>query len=116
MCLDLINIRLDIVGVYVGGQPTIKGDGRLGHYDTTHTDQFQGRWNAAPPTLPAVSVFSAPSSFWYCCSAVLLHRLSCVTSGGGLVSGFGCLFSVLGTMGYAVTVVVWYGGEPLYGM
>ena len=56
MSLDLINIWLDIIGAYIGGQPTIKGDGRLGHYDTTHTDQFQGRWNAAPPTLPAVSV------------------------------------------------------------
>ena len=41
----------------IGGEPTIKGDCRLGHYDTTHTDQFQGRWNAAPATLPAVSAF-----------------------------------------------------------
>ncbi|KAL8579720.1 hypothetical protein ACOMHN_046158 [Nucella lapillus] len=36
-----------------GGDPTIKGDGRLSHYDTSSTDQFQGRWTSAPATLPA---------------------------------------------------------------
>ncbi|XP_076465799.1 stabilizer of axonemal microtubules 5-like [Babylonia areolata] len=43
-----------------GGDPTIKGDRRLGHYDTSHTDQFQGTWGAAPATLPAPTGTNVP--------------------------------------------------------
>jgi hypothetical protein len=43
--------------MHAGGPPTITGDGRLQHFDTTHNDQFNGKWEPKVPTLPAVSIF-----------------------------------------------------------
>lgn len=52
----------------IGGPSTIQGDKRLGHYDTTHADQFQQKWTSVLPSFSAVYIlffFSFQSFFLY---------------------------------------------------
>ncbi|CAH1797265.1 unnamed protein product [Owenia fusiformis] len=35
------------------GPPTVKGDNRLHHFDTTHNDIYRGQWQPKLPALPA---------------------------------------------------------------
>lgn len=52
----------------IGGPPTIQGDKRLGHYDTTHADQFQQKWTSVLPSFSAVYIlgfFSVFSLFFF---------------------------------------------------
>lgn len=39
----------------LGGPPTVKGDDRMTNFKTSHSDQFQGKWEKPVQTLPAVS-------------------------------------------------------------
>ncbi|XP_025077928.1 uncharacterized protein LOC112554385 [Pomacea canaliculata] len=47
--------------VHQSGPSTIQGDKRLGHYDTTHADQFQQKWTSVLPSFSAPTGTNIPS-------------------------------------------------------
>lgn len=46
--------------MHEGGPPTIKGDGRQGHFNTTHNDTFLGRYEKPVQTLSAPPSYNVP--------------------------------------------------------
>ncbi|XP_064649535.1 stabilizer of axonemal microtubules 5-like [Lineus longissimus] len=53
-------VVLKAPSMHAGGPPTITGDGRLQQFDTTHNDQFDGKWEPKVATLPAPTGTNIP--------------------------------------------------------
>ncbi|XP_052793104.1 testis-expressed protein 45-like [Mya arenaria] len=47
--------------MHEGGPPTIKGDDRSTHFNTTHTDTFMGRYEKPVQTLPVPPSYNVPT-------------------------------------------------------